>query len=84
MDLVCYLVKRPATTYKTLVKPINWVSSSLKIVWARENATIVNMLKTIFHDCSHTADVEILLRGYGSLYWLGVHVNTVVNKTLHT
>ena len=40
MDLVCYLVKRPATTYKTLVKPINWVSSSLKIVWARENATI--------------------------------------------
>jgi len=45
----------------------------------------LNMLKNIFHDCSHTADVEILLRGYGSLYWLDVHVHhTVVNKTLHT
>ena len=44
MDLGCYLVKRPATTYKTLVKPINWVSSSLKIVWAGENATIFGCL----------------------------------------
>jgi len=43
------------------------------------------MLEAIFHDWSHTADVEILLRGYSSLYWLDVHVHhTVVNKSLHT
>jgi len=45
----------------------------------------LNMLEAIFHDWSHTADVEILLRGHVSLYWLDVHVHhTVVNKSLHT
>jgi len=45
----------------------------------------LNMLEAIFYDCSYTADVEILLRDYGSLYWLDVHgYHTIVNKSLHT